>query len=504
MPQALLHAHSEFSLLAGVPSIPALVSRAQELGYRSVALTDVNHMSGLILFHEECERQSIKPILGVELREAKDTELRLTLLARNDEGYGDLCEIITRRQMQETAFSIVHEFEKPWPNLFLFSDSLKMLRLLSQGINRERLYGALIRHSSETRTKSREIETFCDLHGIPTMASGDCWFLEKRDHEVHRILRAIDLNSTLSRLRPDETEPDGAWMHSPAEMESLFDDRPKTLALTDTLAESCKARPPMGNWIMPEISVSTGYTPDTWLAELARQGLRQNYGGTPELERAEAIQEVELSVIQKLGYASYFLMVKEVYEEAGKRFSKGFRTPKDCSLLRGSAANSITFYNLGIGRLDPIQQNLYFQRFLNEDRASPPDADLDFGWDEREQMLEYVTERFGREHVAITCTFNHFKFKSAFREVAKVFGYAEEQVTEILNSRDTKSRRLEDDEIRMLEVWAKKIKGKPHFLGQHPGGLLITNQPIWRHVACEWSGGEQEPSHHSSGHAQWH
>ena len=245
----------------------------------------------------------------------------------------------------------------------------------------------------------------------------------------------------------------------------------------------------MGKWLMPEIGVPEGKTPDIWLAELARQGLRKNYGGTPAFERAETVQEMELKVINKLGYASYFLMVKEVYEQAGKIFSEGFRKPKDCSLLRGSAANSLTFFNLGVGRLDPIQQNLYFQRFLNEDRASPPDADLDFGWDEREQLLEFMTKRFGRDRVAITCTFNHFKYRSAFREVAKVFGYSEEQVSEIRNASDSKSRRREDDEIKMLEGWAKKIKGKPHFLGQHPGGLLITNQPIWRHVACEWSGG---------------
>src|SRR5207244_117191 len=133
--------------------------------------------------------------LGVELREVKDTELQVTLLARNAEGYGDLCELISRRQMQGAAFSLSNAFKEPWPNLFLFSSSLKTLRLLSQSPNRERLQGSLIRHSPEARARSREVEAFCDREGLPIVAVGDSWFLEKKDHEIHRILRAIDLNS---------------------------------------------------------------------------------------------------------------------------------------------------------------------------------------------------------------------------------------------------------------------------------------------------------------------
>ncbi|HEX2612948.1 MAG TPA: OB-fold nucleic acid binding domain-containing protein, partial [Fibrobacteria bacterium] len=241
----------------------------------------------------------------------------------------------------------------------------------------------------------------------------------------------------------------------------------------------------------PRIDVPPGETPEGMLAARARAGLAANYGGGKDFARAAEIQEMELGVINKLGYASYFLMVQEVYQEAGKIFGNEFRRPKDCSLLRGSAANSLTFYNLGVGRLDPIEHNLYFQRFLNEDRASPPDADLDFGWDERERMLDHMVTRFGRERVAVTCTFQHFRFKAAFREAAKVFGYAEEEVTAVLNARDSYQRRRDDSAIRMLEGWAARLKGRPRFLGQHPGGLIVTNEPIWRHVGCEWSGGEK-------------
>ena len=235
MPKTCLLAHSEFSLLAGVPPIPALVSHAKRLGYQSLALTDTNRMSGLILFYEECIQQGIKPILGVDLQETSDPAYHVTLLARNDEGYGDLCELITRQQMQGAGFSFKEHFQKPWPNLFLLSTSLKALKLLCKCPNRDRLYGSLIRHSPEGRMNSREVEAFCNQEGISLVAVGDSWFLEKKEHEIHRILRAIDLNSTLSRLRPGETQPEGAWLRSPAEMESLFNDRIDALGLADSL-----------------------------------------------------------------------------------------------------------------------------------------------------------------------------------------------------------------------------------------------------------------------------
>jgi DNA-directed DNA polymerase III PolC len=492
--RSFLAAHSEFSLLNGVGSVAAWVAKAKELGYAALGLTDVNRMSGLVLFWQECRAQGIDAVLGVELREASRPERSAFVLARTDKGYGDLCELITWRQTglprPGVPFSLEAAFAEAWPDLFILSPSIPVLEALARGPNRERTYGALARHGAEARARSRATEAWCDREGIPVAACGDAWFPTAAGHETHRILRAMDLNSTLSRLRAGETAPPEAWLHPPARMDSLFENRPDALENADHVAASCRARPPMNGWVMPRIAIPDGTTPEARLAELARAGLMRNYAGTAAFARADEIQEMELDVIQKLGYASYFLMVKEVYDEAGKIFGKGFRKPKDCSLLRGSAANSLTFYNLGVGRLDPIEHNLYFQRFLNEHRASPPDADLDFGWDEREKILDHVVKRFGRERVAVTCTFQHFRFKAAFRETAKVFGYAEDQVTEILEARDSRRRRRADGSMKALEAWARRVQGRPRFLGQHPGGLIITNEPIWRHVGCEWSRGD--------------
>ncbi len=482
-----LHVHSEFSLLSGVPAIKDLVAKAKALGMPALALTDTNRMSGLILFHKECLAAGIKPILGVELSEVAGPKETLVLLAKNDEGYGDICELTTLRQRDGAAFSFAKAFAKEWPNLFLLTAAPRCLKILASGPNRPRLYGELLRHFPEARACSRELEELCRLENVPMAASGDCRFLERQDHELHRILRAIDLNSTLSRLKPDETAHAGAWLRSHAQMAELFSDRPEAFTNAAFIADNCHAKPPMGKWIMPEIAVPKGYTPDTYLSRVASEGLWKKYGNRPEFSKARAIQEMELQVIRKLGYSSYFLMVKEVRDWAGRSLRSAFRRGRDCTILRGSGANSITFFNLGVCNLDPVAHNLYFQRFLNEDRAAPPDADLDFGWDERDRALKWMVERFGRDRVAITCTTNCFRGRAAFREAAKVFGYSDEQVSTVLDSFQTKARRLDDDTIRSIQAWASKLQGKPRFIGQHPGGLIITNQPIWRHVACEWS-----------------
>lgn len=484
---AHLHVHSEYSLLSGVPAIKDLVARAKALGMKSLALTDSNRMSGLILFHKECEAQGLRPVLGVELNEAARPGETVVLLARNAKGYGDLCELTTRRQKDPAAFTFAAAFSRDWPDLYLLTAFPRPLKALHEGPNRARLHGELQRHSAETRERSKAIEALCEAWSLPVVAAGDCRFLAKADHELHRILRAIDLNSTLSRLKPGETAPEGAWMRSEDQMAELFPDRPDALENAARIAADCEARLELGKWIMPVIAVPKGHTPDTWLSQVALEGLHRKYGGTPQFEAARKIQETEFQVIKKLGYSSYFLMVKEVRDWAGATLGSKYRRGRDCTILRGSGANSITFYNLDVCNLDPIALNLYFQRFLNEDRAAPPDADLDFGWDERDLALKWMVERFGRDNVAITCTTNTFRSRAAFRETAKVFGYSDEQATTVLDSFETKSRRLDDDQIRHILAWAERLKGKPRFLGQHPGGLIITNQPIWRHVACEWS-----------------
>ncbi|MDD5674143.1 MAG: DNA polymerase III subunit alpha, partial [Chitinivibrionales bacterium] len=486
-----LHNHSVFSFHAGVCTVKELVRRAKALAMPAIALTDTNRMSGLIRFYTECREQKIKPILGVELTEPKNSCDSIVLLAKNAEGYGDLCEIITARHIHADTFTFATIFSKPWPNLFFITATPDLLRLLSGMPNRGSVYGELINNSVPTRQQSKRLEVVARELQIPLVVSGNSFFLDREQWDTHKILVAIGLNSTLSRLRPQEYTPQNAFLKSHQEMQRLFPQHAEAIKNSALIADQCNVELNVGSWIMPQISAPGNQTPSQYLRKLALRGLEKNYGGKPTYERARQIQSMELDVIDKLGYPSYFLIVKDIRDWANATLRTAYRKPTDCTILRGSAANSITFFNLGVSDLDPIRYDLYFQRFLNEDRASPPDADLDFGWDERERALEYLVNKWGRDRVAITCTTNHFRRRAAFREVGKVFGYSEEQLTEILKSHKTISRRIEDDEIAHLLRLSAAITGKPRFLGQHPGGVLITNQPIRRHVACEYSGGER-------------
>ncbi len=499
-----LHCHSSFSFHAGVPSVSELVARCKELGMTAAALTDTDRVSGLILFYTECLRQGVKPILGVELTDPGPSAQRVDgagvtarprvlVLARNADGYGDLCQLTTRRHLEAARFRLSEELARPLPNLILITADPSMLGTLAGGANRERLFGELIHHCERTRRRSAQLQVTARALGVPLVASNDAFFIQREDWETHRILTAIGLNSTLSRLQPEELASERAFVCGVSEMKSAFDAQPEAVANTLHVAGLCNVELDLGHWIMPRVSVPAGHSPESYLAALAADGLESNYGSSEVATkaRAMAIQQMELEVITKLGYPSYFLMVKEIRDWANHRFSHRYRRPQDCTILRGSAANSITFYNIGVSDLDPIRYDLYFERFLNEERASPPDADLDFGWDERDQALEFMVERWGEDRVAVTCTTNHFRERAAFRETAKVFGYTDEDVSQILASYRTRSKRIEDAQIDRIWELADQIRGKPRFLGQHPGGVLVTNDPISRHVACECSGGEK-------------
>jgi len=482
-----LHNHSVFSFYAGVATVEDLVARAKALGMTALALTDTNRMSGLIKFYCACKESGIKPILGVELTYPKKPGQRVVCLAKNSIGYADICEIITNRHIRQDTFCFETVFAKPWPNLFFISSCPDTLAMLANTANKPSLYAELVNNSLETRLHSRTVEQIAIRLGIPLVASNNPFFIDEKDWETHKILTAIGAVSTVSRLRPDEYASHHAFLRSHDDMTKLFPNHAEAIANTARIADLCNAELALGTWIMPEISVPGGVPPAQYLRSLAYAGLEANFAKTPQYAKARRIQDMELDVIEKLGYPSYFIIVKDIRDWAGRTLCGGYRRPKDCTVLRGSAANSMTFFNIGVSDLDPIKYDLYFQRFLNEDRASPPDADLDFGWDEREAALDYLVDKWGCDRVAITCTTNHFRRRAAFRETAKVFGYSEEQVTEILKSHKTQTKRIDDDEIRHLLALAETIRGKPRFLGQHPGGVLITNQPIWRHVACEYS-----------------
>ncbi len=496
---APLHVHSTHSLLRGIPSVPELVACAKARGYQALALTDIGTMAGSILFLEECRRQNIKPILGLELRDARDPELRLVLLARNAQGYGDLCELASFHNLKRRGPDLEDLFAREFPDLFALCPHPLLLQRLAHTPLRSSLFGAICLQDIASANRSRAVDQMARAEGIPVAVAHECWFLNPSDEPLHRLLRAIDGNTDLSRLHPSETVPATAWLPPLDKIKEIYGRHPKALEMAERLADFCRDDLAASAWILPEVEVPTGHTCDSWLAHLAREGLTRNYGGTPQWAKAHGIQEKELDVIRRTGYSGYFLMVREIRRAAGAKFQGGFRRGRECSVLRGSAANCLTLFNLDASDLDPVRYDLYFERFLNEDRTSPPDADLDFGWDERPDVLQWFFDTYGEDHVCILSATHHFRRRAAFRETAKVLGFSEQQVGEVFHRLRQAPLRpgvhwLErvqeiDASLGTVAVLAARVEGRPHFLGQHPGGVLVTNDPIWRHVSCQKSGG---------------
>ena len=499
MSLAPLHVHSTHSLLRGVPSVRELVSRARALGYSALALTDVNSMAGSILFLQECREQGIRPILGLELADARDPTLRLVLLARNAAGYGDLCELASFHNLGRRGPDLEDLFARPFPDLFALCPHPELLQRLSRTPLRSSLFGQLCLTDAAAAARSKAVEQVCQKEGLETAVAHDCWFLDPSDHELHRLLRAIAANTDLSRLGPAQVAAPAAWLLPPSRLRELYARHPRALEIAERIADSCRDDLAASPWILPGVEVPAGHDEDSWLSRLAHEGLERNYGGKPEWAKARVLQSKELDVIRRTGYAGYFLMVRRIREAAAQRFAGGFRGGRECSILRGSAANCLTLYNLDASDLDPIRYGLYFERFLNEDRTSPPDADLDFGWDERPQVLQWFFDTYGEDHVCILAATHHFRRRAAFRETAKVLGFSEDQVGEVFHRLHqlpiraglhwSERVREVDPALERVAVLAARVRGRPHFLGQHPGGVLVTNDPIWRHVSCQRSGG---------------
>lgn len=499
MDLAPLHVHSSHSLLDGLPTIPQLVARAVELGYSALALTDINSTAGCILFVQECRRAGIRPIVGVELRDHADPSLRLVLLARNAAGYGDLCELTTFHMLGRRGPALEDLFARPFPDLVALCPHPELLQRLAHTPLRGSLSGVIALHDAVAASRSRAVEAVCHQEGLRSAVAHEAWFLDPHEHELHRVLRAIAYNTDLSRLHPSVCAPETGWLLPPGRLRERYGNHADALAHSETLSASCRDDLASSDWILPHIDVPEGYTPDTWLARLAREGLLDNYGGKSEWVRANSLQEKELAVIERTGYASYFLMVREIRRFAARAFAGGYRRSRECSIMRGSAANCLTFYNIGASDLDPVRYNLYFERFLNESRTSPPDADLDFGWDERERALEWFFETYGEDRVCILSATHHFRRRAAFRETAKVLGFSDAQVGAVYDRLRREPLRPDthwlervqeiDPSLASVARLAEQVRGRPHFLGQHPGGVIVTNDPIWRHVSCQRSGG---------------
>ncbi len=485
-----LHTHSNFSLLNGAITIEKLIGFAKKSGSGYVALTDENAMNGLIKFAKIASAEKIKPILGSQI---KDEYHSVILIAKNNAGYSEICKIITAKKLKD-EFSIIDILSKISTNIFVLINSIQLFQLLNErGINNENFYAELI-STEKAKKNTRLLFNYAKEHKIKIMASNPVYFEKKEDYIVHKALNAVRLNKTIANLNDDEIEDPEYYLKSPEELTNIWKSVPEAMWNTDDIAQQCSVDFEFHKYKFPEFKLNSDETPFSYLWKVSFRGLSERI--KPITEKAVKRLQYELEVIDELRFLDYFLVVWDIVREA--------KTRRMVSIGRGSAANSLVAYCLGFTQINPIYHNLYFERFLNRGRLSPPDVDLDFSWKERDRLVRYIFDKYGYDKVAMISTTVTFRARSAFREIAKAFGISQSEISKhsrfipwtsaenlpILAQKFPESKNLNfstEPWKSIIEI-ASKIAGFPRHLSIHPSGIVITKEPITNYVALEYAG----------------
>jgi len=483
-----LHVHSYHTLLKGTISTERLISKAVEYNLKAIAITDTNSMQGVIQFVKQARENKIKPIIGCTINDIPDDNIYVIFLAKNNKGYSDICKLITARKLNDD-FSLINTVQNYLPNLFILSPSIE----IAKSVNKKNDFYLELITTKKEKSKNRRRFEFAKNNDIRIVATNPVYFQELEDYKIHKAVTAIRLNSSIDNLTEDDIVDEGFYFKDPKLVESKWGSVPETLKASEQIAAKCDTDLKLNEYKFPSYLLPPGETSDSLLWQETFKGLKKNY-----LDITDDIQkrlEMELSVIKEMGFCDYFLIVWDIVNEAKRR---GMLT-----IGRGSAANSLAAYCLGITQIDPIEQNLYFERFLNKARTSPPDFDIDFSWKERDEIIKYIFEKYGYENVAMISTIVTFRARSAFRETAKAYGFTNTEISRF-------SRRIPWTSARNLpnlsklfpeskglnfniEPWktivniASKIAGFPRHISIHPGGIVITPTKITDYVALEYA-----------------
>ena len=429
---------SEHSHLYGASRLDELIQTARALGYRDLALTDRNGLYGAVAFYRKAREGGLKPILGVELvpaalsRESKTSAMAATLrhpravcLARNLAGYRTICRLTSALHLN-ADFALAEALAADHDDIYVLVPDAALLARLDGRLPRGRLFALLEEFGDRsTRLKNDGLARTASKRRIPLAAGGAVAFHAPGRYEVHRTLRAIATLTTVADVPQRHLAHPRAYLKGPDEMAALFQRYPEAAIDTVRIAADCHLDLPLGRPIFPHAAVPEGETACSALAKLAFAGLKERF--RPLRPEAVARLETELSVIERLGFCDYFLILHEIV--AWTR-SQGI----PC-VARGSAAGSLVAWCLGISGVDPLKYGLLFERFLNLERADCPDIDLDICWRRRDDVIRHIYETYGAARVAMISTHQTFQAKSAFREVAKAHGLAPDEV-------DRLSRRL--------------------------------------------------------------
>lgn len=519
-----LHVHSHYSLLDGLPKIPNLVARTKELGMDSIALTDHGVMYGVIEFYKEAKKAGIKPIIGQELyvtpnslhqKRPKIDEVRyhLTVLAKNNIGYKNLIALTSKAHLEGFYYKPRVDKEllrKHSDGLIALSGCLagELARTINSGdmekaekvaLEYQDIFGVEnfyleiwhhpnIEESVKTRSKIIKLSKKLD---IPLVATHDVHYINLEDKEAQDILVAVQTGTNLSQQDRLSLKIDDFYLVPPEKMTEYFADTPEAITNTQVIADKCNVEISLGNIQLPKFDVPDNKTPEEYMRKLCELGLVKRYGKNISKKIRERL-EFELGVIEKTAYAEYFLIVQDLVNWAiSKKIVVG---PG-----RGSVAGSIVAYLLNITNIDPLKYDLLFERFLNPARISMPDIDLDFADTRRDEVIEYVKEKYGEDCVAQIITFGTMAARAAIRDTGRALGMPYEfcdKLAKMIPFATNLKRALEtvaelkqiydtDEQAKKLLDSAMKLEGVVRHASTHACGVVITKKPLSQQIPLQ-------------------
>jgi DNA polymerase-3 subunit alpha len=526
-----LHVHTHYSLLDGLGKIDDLLKRAKEYGMSSLAITDHGTMYGVVEFYQKAKEAGIKPIIGCEFYLAPnglenknprvdEERFHLILLAKNYQGYKNLMKLVTEAHLKGYYY-------KPRIDLKVlekYAEGLIGCSGCVQGHVAQMIIGGKMKEAEEIALKYQKIlgkgNYFLELQhlpqlekqkivndglkkiskktGIPLVATADVHYVNEDDGMVQDILMCLQTGKKITDTNRLSMAEFKLHLRSPEEMYEFFKDTPEALENTQKIAQMCNVEIQFDEHQLPNYKVPEGFTPQTYLEKLCQKGLVERYGKKITKEHKVRL-EYELGVIEKMGFAGYFLIVQDFVnwaKENGIIVGPG----------RGSAAGSIIAYLTKITNIDPIKYNLLFERFLNPDRISLPDIDLDFPDDRRDDVLNYVRDKFGHDHVAQIITFGTMAAKAAIRDAGRVLGFeyaycdklskmvpdftklpdALENTAELTNEYKTN-----EDAKKILDA-ALRLEGVARHASVHACGVVITPEPVVEYTPLQYMTGKED------------
>ncbi|MFC1979189.1 DNA polymerase III subunit alpha, partial [Chloroflexota bacterium] len=515
-----LHVHTEYSLLDGMCRIPLLIEKARELGMGSLAITDHGSMHGVIDFYLSAKKAGIKPIIGCEVyvapmgRHTRTTNQKgpyhLILLVRDIEGYRNLLKLVTLSNMEGFYYKprvdkeLLAEYSG---GLIALSACVKgeIPQLILEGLIEEAeqvalwhkevfgdFYLELQQHDiAELAKINQELIIMSKRINLPLVVTNDLHYINQADSYAQDVLLCIQTNNTVYEEKRIKMSDDSFYLKSEEEIAALFPDIPEAVTNTQLIADMCNLELEFGRLHLPEHSTPNGQTPDEYLSELCWKGLHECYQDvTPEIEQRLTY---ELDVIKRTQFANYFLVVWDLIDYVHKQ---GILFG-----VRGSAAASIVLYCLGITSIDPLAGALIFERFLNIERKEMPDIDLDFQDDRREEVIAYVSRKYGADHVAQIITFGTLGARASLRDVGRALGFPYSDVDKLAKlvpptphmtidrafeeSAEFQQMYHSDVALTNLVDTARKLEGVARHASTHAAGVVISKEPLTRYVPLQ-------------------